>query len=678
MTDPLKPDRDQLEKFLDALLRYRGEDGYLSMRAFLHDNKPLNSNIWTVRLGAHTGSRHALDVAFDMANRAANHPQPAVFCPPIAVFNNADGFKAGEADLYRGLAISVECDEHPLEAQAKLQDILGQATAVVRSGGQWINGDGVPEDKVHLHWRLSSPATGEALKKLKRTRALATAIVGGDPSNVPAVHCLRWPGSWHRKAIPRLCEFIHCTPEREIDLDEALKLLEAEAPPFRGGGGGGCGSDYTGEFVDLQELVRRIISGENLHLSVGRIAGKFAREGAPLSAAEAFIEAAFTAASAPRYDGRLQECLDYVRWVYAKEEQKRKPETPAILINPTKWQDQPVSALQWIVPDWIPQGRVFGMYGSGGEGKTTLMQQLLTSCAIDHGWLGLKVTPMRALGVFCEDDTDDLHRRQACINASYDCQFSDLENMALLPRLGHDNMLMRFDKGVPRLTPFWDEIKQAALNFGAQLVVIDTIADTFGGSEIDRAQVRQYVQMALGGLARAIPGGTVVATAHPSLAGISSGTGSSGSTAWDATFRSRAYLRRPETEKGEAEPDPCRRELERVKSNYARRNETLRLLWKDGVFINVATASYIPDPPPCVDVFLDLLSRILSEGRHVSHNSRSGNYAPKVFSRRPDRFAYRKSQFERAMEELFVAGRIKVARYRGADRKEYEHVIPVA
>ena len=96
------------------------------------------------------------------------------------------------------------------------------------------------------------------------------------------------------------------------------------------------------------------------------------------------------------------------------------------------------------------------------------------------------------------------------------------------------------------------------------------------------------------------------------------------------------------------------------------------------MFINVATASYIPEPPPCVDVFLDLLSRILSEGRHVSHNPRSGNYAPKVFSGRPDKCAYRKSQFERAMEELFAAGRIRVAPYRGADRKEYEHVIPVA
>lgn len=327
MSGPLEPDRDQLEKFLDALLRYRGEDGYLSMRAFLHDNKPLNSNLWTVRLGARTGSRHVLDVAFDVAYRAANHPQPAVLCPPIAVFNNMDGFKAGEADLYRGLAISVECDQHPLEAQAKLQGILGQPTAVVRSGGS-----GIAEDRRHLHWRLKTPAMGEDLKKLKRARALATAIVGGDPSNVPAVHCLRWPGSWHRKATPRLCEFIHYAPEREIDLDEALKLLEAEAPPF--GRSNGDGEEtYSSEFVDLQELIRRIKTGEALHASVRIIAGKYAHQKHPIQTCFDLVGAAFTLAGQERYGGRWDECVRLIRWVYHKEAENQQQANPTLTLT---------------------------------------------------------------------------------------------------------------------------------------------------------------------------------------------------------------------------------------------------------------------------------------------------------------------------------------------------------
>ena len=49
------------------------------------------------------------------------------------------------------------------------------------------------------------------------------------------------------------------------------------------------------------------------------------------------------------------------------------------------------------------------------------------------------------------------------------------------------------------------------------------------GNEIDRSQVRQFV-----GLMRKLAiaaNGSVVLLAHPSLAGISSGTGLSGSTA---------------------------------------------------------------------------------------------------------------------------------------------------
>jgi hypothetical protein len=61
---------------------------------------------------------------------------------------------------------------------------------------------------------------------------LATTFVGGDATNIPACHPIRWPGSWHRKIDPaRLCEIIALDPDREIELDTALKILETLAPP---------------------------------------------------------------------------------------------------------------------------------------------------------------------------------------------------------------------------------------------------------------------------------------------------------------------------------------------------------------------------------------------------------------------------------------------------------------
>src|SRR5262249_41479449 len=102
------------------------------------------------------------------------------------------------------------------------------------SGGQWVKTEtNEVEDKLHAYWRLKEPARGkEQLAKLKLLRRLAHMLVGGDPSNVPINHPIRWPGSWHRKSTPRLCEIISSTDQldNEIDLDVALAALEDVAP----------------------------------------------------------------------------------------------------------------------------------------------------------------------------------------------------------------------------------------------------------------------------------------------------------------------------------------------------------------------------------------------------------------------------------------------------------------
>jgi hypothetical protein len=72
--------------------------------------------------------------------------------------------------------------------------------------------------KLHAHWRLAVPARGAELEDLKLARTLAARLVGGDPSNMPIVHPIRWPGSWHRKAEPRLCE-IGCSRAALSKLD---------------------------------------------------------------------------------------------------------------------------------------------------------------------------------------------------------------------------------------------------------------------------------------------------------------------------------------------------------------------------------------------------------------------------------------------------------------------------
>ena len=97
-----------------------------------------------------------VDHATRQAIRAANSTRPAVFAPPVVTFV---GTRTRERDLGNGLVLSVEADHAPAVARRNLEYVLGAATVVVASGGQWTDAHtGVVEDKLHLHWRCREPS----------------------------------------------------------------------------------------------------------------------------------------------------------------------------------------------------------------------------------------------------------------------------------------------------------------------------------------------------------------------------------------------------------------------------------------------------------------------------------------------------------------------------------------
>lgn len=108
-------------------------------------------------------------------------------------------------------------------------------------------------------------------------------------------------------------------------------------------------------------------------------------------------------------------------------------------------------------------------------------------------------------------------------------------------------MLVAQRTGLQLLAPtaLWAELRAEVLEFRPVLLVLDTLADVFGGSEKDRAQVRQFVGL-LRGLAIEADLATLL-LGHPSIAGMASGAGTSGSTAWSNSVRSRLCLERLKT-----------------------------------------------------------------------------------------------------------------------------------
>ncbi|MCP4536033.1 MAG: AAA family ATPase, partial [Chloroflexi bacterium] len=159
--------------------------------------------------------------------------------------------------------------------------------------------------------------------------------------------------------------------------------------------------------------------------------------------------------------------------------------------------------------------------------------------------MGHETTNFKALGIFCEDDEDELHRRQLAINEHYDLDWCDLENMGWYSGVAKENALHIFNREYWQWDPsqFFQEVHDVASDGGYQMIVLDSLHDLFAGNENARPEVRRFIQM-LHSLACDIDG-TVVLSAHPSKAGRADGTGESGSTAWNNSVRSRLYLTRP-------------------------------------------------------------------------------------------------------------------------------------
>jgi RecA-family ATPase len=358
----------------------------------------------------------------------------------------------------------------------------------------------------------------------------------------------------------------------------------------------------------------------------------------------------------------------------AKKELKKAEEyKPLAVIDPCSLFGIPVPDRKWIVLEWLPVGYTTALYGDGGLGKTLVVQQLMTSCATGRPWLGLAVEPCKVFGLFCEDDEDELHRRQDAINCQYGINFSDLGNMRWVSGVGANNLLMTFERdGQGFRTDRLEELTQVVKLFAAKLVIIDTAADTFGGNENDRGQVRQFIGTALNKLARDI-GGAVLLCAHPSRSGLSAtGDLDGGSTAWSNTVRSRWSLTRPRDDDTPADTDE--RILTRRKANYAAKGLDIKMRWQRGVLVPLSASNDfagLASRRSAEEVFLRCLDEANAAGRRVSDSKHAGNYAPKVFSKSPSAEEYKARDLTLAMERLFSAGTIRMMAYgRSGDARQ--------
>lgn len=352
-------------------------------------------------------------------------------------------------------------------------------------------------------------------------------------------------------------------------------------------------------------------------------------------------------------------------------------DAPEILnvVHPADWQGTQPPVRVWRWKNFIPDMQATLITGAGASGKSLATQQMATCVAMGLPFLGVETRRCPSLYITCEDDLDELHRRQDAINAALGISPEATRGHLFLVSLQGEiaNELAVFTQdGEMTIARRFAEIAQTCHELGVKHVTIDNTAHTFSGNENDRHQVAAFVNLN-NRLAQKI-GGSVLMVGHPNKAGDSY----SGSTAWENQVRSRLYLEVPKNGDEGVPVDPDMRVIRNEKANYSQRGAEVTFYWLKGAFVTEeqmpqgneremresAAAAYENG------LFLTLLDKLTEQRRQVSHAPNVGTYAPKVMAAMPEARGLQKASLARAMERLFALGEIVASQslWLGPDR----------
>lgn len=263
--------------------------------------------------------------------------------------------------------------------------------------------------------------------------------------------------------------------------------------------------------------------------------------------------------------------------IVKRKEYTKADETPLDVVageverprtNLIKWPElagQEPPPFEWIMEHWLSWHPTL-LAGRGGIGKSLLIQQILTQLACGHPTWCASQEPLRVLYWACEDDHDQLWRRQDAICRSIGIQFDALANLHIDARYGLDNTLMSSEFGKPMWTPMIETLREQVNDLKIDVLAIDNLGHTFGANENTRHDVTKFLN-GICGLVEKRKFCPIV-LGHPSKGPEST---YSGSTAWENAVRMRWYLddKLPDQKADESEkPDPNYRILAKRKANY--------------------------------------------------------------------------------------------------------------
>lgn len=327
---------------------------------------------------------------------------------------------------------------------------------------------------------------------------------------------------------------------------------------------------------------------------------------------------------------------------------------------------------KWLWDHWL-SWHPTGLWGLGGMGKSLIAQQLETSLALGRPLWGSSQGPVNVLAWHCEDDDEEIWRRQDRICKRLGVGFDKVwDKLSVDARVGMENAIFTTEFGRPMWTPLYGELQQQVNDYRADVLVLDNIAQIFGGNLNDQHHVTTFVN-GIFGLVRGRPFCPIF-VGHVAK---NKGSEFAGNMAWENAVRMRWYM--AEKLPGEAGADQTELETEvttdtrffcKRKTNYSVKDYA-QFKYEDGVFV---LAGDDPSTGGMMDhlraqraktVTLAAVRKLADMGIACS-DSKGSNYLPSKVVEMKLGEGFSKYELRAAMNALMVAGelvRAEVGRY---------------
>lgn len=320
---------------------------------------------------------------------------------------------------------------------------------------------------------------------------------------------------------------------------------------------------------------------------------------------------------------------------------------------------------EWLIPHWLSWHPTL-LSGPGSIGKSLLAQQLATALATGTPFIGHAAAPLKVLGWFCEDEHDELWRRQERICAAMGLPLGGMGNLTIDARYGLRNELFVTEFGRGMWTGIMAELASQIEETQADVLILDNIGHIYGGDENNRHMVTMFTN-GISGLVTHRKFSTIL-LGHPAK---SAGSEYSGSTAWENSVRMRWYMgdKLPDQQDSDedTEPDTNTRYLSKRKSNYTALDyikftfdQQRKVLAPDQINTEPQDSAtmFRLRSQRAESVLLNAI-KVLAERGEYGTNSPSRTFLPTVICQFKLNEECTRKELTDAMRNLIMAGKIK-------------------